>query len=169
VKRLRFKNGPLDAIDVALVRLLARDARATMADLARAIGLSPPSATERVRRLEEAGVIRGYAAVVDPAALGLSLAAYIRIRPLPGLLGKVAEVLLGLSAIVECDRVTGEDCFVAKAHVRSVAELEALIDEIIPYAMTNTSIIQSSPVRPRLPSLSTSTCGAPSDRLLDER
>jgi Lrp/AsnC family leucine-responsive transcriptional regulator len=106
---------------------------------------------------------------VDPAALGLSLAAYIRIRPLPGLLGKVAEVLLGLSAIVECDRVTGEDCFVAKAHVRSVAELEALIDEIIPYAMTNTSIIQSSPVRPRLPSLSTSTCGRPSDRLLDER
>jgi Lrp/AsnC family transcriptional regulator, leucine-responsive regulatory protein len=169
VKRLRFKNGPLDAIDVALVRLLARDARATMADLARAVGLSPPSATERVRRLEEAGVIRGYAAVVDPAALGLSLAAYIRIRPLPGLLGKVAEVLLGLSAIVECDRVTGEDCFVAKAHVRSVAELEALIDEIIPYAMTNTSIIQSSPVRPRLPSLSTSTCGGPSDRLLDER
>jgi Lrp/AsnC family leucine-responsive transcriptional regulator len=140
-----------------------------MADLARAVGLSPPSATERVRRLEEAGVIRGYAAVVDPAALGLSLAAYIRIRPLPGLLGKVAEVLLGLSAIVECDRVTGEDCFVAKAHVRSVAELEALIDEIIPYAMTNTSIIQSSPVRPRLPSLSTSTCGRPSDRLLDER
>jgi Lrp/AsnC family leucine-responsive transcriptional regulator len=169
VKRLRFKNGPLDAIDVALVRLLARDARATMADLARVVGLSPPSATERVRRLEEAGVIRGYAAVVDPAALGLSLAAYIRIRPLPGLLGKVAEVLLGLSAIVECDRVTGEDCFVAKAHVRSVAELEALIDEIIPYAMTNTSIIQSSPVRPRLPSLSTSTCGRPSDRLLDER
>jgi Lrp/AsnC family leucine-responsive transcriptional regulator len=169
VKRLRFKNGPLDAIDVALVRLLARDARATMADLARAVGLSPPSVAERVRRLEEAGVIRGYAAVVDPAALGLSLAAYIRIRPLPGLLGKVAEVLLGLSAIVECDRVTGEDCFVAKAHVRSVAELEALIDEIIPYAMTNTSIIQSSPVRPRLPSLSTSTCGAPSDRLLDER
>jgi Lrp/AsnC family leucine-responsive transcriptional regulator len=169
VKRLRFKNGPLDAIDVALVRLLARDARATMADLARAVGLSPPSVAERVRRLEEAGVIRGYAAVVDPAALGLSLAAYIRIRPLPGLLGKVAEVLLGLSAIVECDRVTGEDCFVAKAHVRSVAELEALIDEIIPYAMTNTSIIQSSPVRPRLPSLSTSTCGRPSDRLLDER
>jgi Lrp/AsnC family leucine-responsive transcriptional regulator len=169
VKRLRFQNGPLDTVDVALVRLLARDARATMADLARAVGLSPPSVAERVRRLEEAGVIRGYAAVVDPAALGLSLAAYIRIRPLPGLLGKVAEVLLGLSAIVECDRVTGEDCFVAKAHVRSVAELEALIDEIIPYAMTNTSIIQSSPVRPRLPSLSTSTCGRPSDRLLDER
>jgi Lrp/AsnC family leucine-responsive transcriptional regulator len=169
VKRLRFQNGPLDAVDVALVRLLARDARATMADLARAVGLSPPRVAERVRRLEEAGVIRGYAAVVDPAALGLSLAAYIRIRPLPGLLGKVAEVLLGLSAIVECDRVTGEDCFVAKAHVRSVAELEALIDEIIPYAMTNTSIIQSSPVRPRLPSLSTSTCGRPSDRLLDER
>jgi Lrp/AsnC family transcriptional regulator, leucine-responsive regulatory protein len=100
VKRLRFQNGLLDTVDVALVRLLARDARATMADLARAVGLSPPSVAERVRRLEEAGVIRGYAAVVDPAALGLSLAAYIRIRPLPGLLGKMAEVLVGLSAIV---------------------------------------------------------------------
>ncbi len=169
MRRLRFRSGPLDAVDTALVRFLARDARATMTDLARAVGLSPPSVAERVRRLEEAGIIRSYGAVVDPAALGLSLAAYIRIRPLPGLLGKVAEVLQGLNAIVACDRVTGEDCFIAKAHVRSVAELEALIDEIIPYAMTNTSIIQSSPVRPRLPSLGNATCGVPGDRPVDER
>jgi Lrp/AsnC family leucine-responsive transcriptional regulator len=169
VKRLRYQNGPLDAVDTALLRALARDARATMADLARAVGLSPPSVAERVRRLEEAGVIRGYAALVDPAALGLSLAAYIRIRPLPGLLGKVAEVLLGLSAIVQCDRVTGEDCFVAKAHVRSMAELEALIDEIIPYATTNTSIIQLSLVRPRLPSIDASTGGGPGATLLNGR
>jgi Lrp/AsnC family leucine-responsive transcriptional regulator len=164
VKRLRFQNGPIDATDAALLRALARDARTTMTDLARAVGLSPPSVAERVRRLEEAGVIRGYGAVIDPAALGLPLAAYIRIRPLPGLLGKVAEVLLGLEAVVECDRVTGEDCFVAKAHVRSVAELEALIDAIIPYATTSTSIIQSSPVKRRLPPLTASAYGGPRDR-----
>jgi Lrp/AsnC family leucine-responsive transcriptional regulator len=150
VKRLRYQSGPLDALDAAILRVLASDARVTMADLARAVGLSPPSATERVRRLEEAGVISGYAAVVDPAALGLPLAAYIRIRPIPGQLQRVAELLRGLASIVECDRVTGEDCFIAKAHVRTVAELEALIDEIVPYAMTNTSIIQSSPVKRRL-------------------
>lgn len=168
MKRLRFQNGSLDATDAALLRALARDARATMADLARAVGLSPPSAAERVRRLEEAGVIRGYGAVVDPAALGLPLAAYIRIRPLPGLLGKVVEVLLGLEAVVECDRVTGEDCFVAKAHVRSVADLEALIDRIIPYATTNTSIIQSSPVKRRLPPLATSMCSGPSEGFVNK-
>jgi Lrp/AsnC family transcriptional regulator, leucine-responsive regulatory protein len=153
VKRLRFRNGPLDATDVALLRALARDARATMADLARAVGLSPPSAAERVRRLEEAGVIRGYAAVIDPAALGLAVAAYVRVRPVPGQLARVAELLLGLEAVVECDRVTGEDCFVARAHVRSVAELEALIDRLVPYATTHTSIVQSTPVKRRPPPL----------------
>lgn len=155
MKRLRFQNGPLDATDAALLRALARDARATMADLARAVGLSAPSAAERVRRLEEAGVIRGYAAVVDPAALGLPLAALIRVRPVPGRVGEVAELLRGLEAVVECDRVTGEDCFVARAHVRSLAELEALIDRIAPLATTSTSMVQSSPVRRRLPPLGT--------------
>lgn len=151
MKRLRYQNGPLDPVDAAILRTLAEDARMTMSDLAKAVGLSAPSVTERVRRLEEAGVIRGYAAVLDPAALGLPLAVYLRIRPIPGQLRKVADLLNGLGAIVECDRVTGEDCFVAKAHLRDVAALEALIDEIAPYAMTNTSIIQSSPVGRRLP------------------
>lgn len=153
VKRLRFQNGRIDPTDAAILRALSADARVTMADLARAVGLSPPSVTERVRRLEEAGIVRGYGARIDPAALGLPLAAYIRIRPMPGQLRKVAEMLAELAAVVECDRVTGEDCFIAKAHVRSVEELETVIDEIMPYAMTNTSIVQSSPVKRRLPPL----------------
>ncbi len=153
MKRLRYQNGRIDAIDGAILRALSEDARVTMADLARAVRLSPPSVTERVRRLEEAGIVRGYGARIDPAALGLPLAAYIRVRPMPGQLRKVAEVLAGLEAVVECDRVTGEDCFMAKAHVRSVEELEAVIDEISPYAITNTSVIQSSPVKRRLPPL----------------
>lgn len=75
MKRLRYQGGDIDAIDATILRLLARDARATMADLARAVGLSAPSVTERVRRLEEAGIVLGYSARIDPAALGLPLAA----------------------------------------------------------------------------------------------
>jgi Lrp/AsnC family transcriptional regulator, leucine-responsive regulatory protein len=153
LKRLRYQNGLIDAIDGVILRALSEDARMTMADLARAVGLSAPSVTERVRRLEEARIIQGYGARIDPAALGLPLAAYIRVRPIPGQLRKVSEVLAGLEAVVECDRVTGEDCFMAKAHVRSILELEAVIDEIMPYATTSTSIIQSSPVKRRLPLL----------------
>src|SRR4051812_34346044 len=103
MKRLRFLSGPLDSVDVTILRALAKDARITMSDLARAVGLSPPSVTERVRRLEEAGVIKGYEAIVDPVALGLPFAVCLRVRPLPGLLRKVAELLQGLDAIVECD------------------------------------------------------------------
>jgi Lrp/AsnC family leucine-responsive transcriptional regulator len=153
MKRLRYHSGGIDQTDVAILRALGEDARVTMADLARAVGLSAPSVTERVRRLEEAGIIRGYGARLDPAALGLPLAAYIRVRPMSGQLSKVIDVLRGLEAVVECDRVTGEDCFIAKAHVHSVEELERVIDEIIPYAMTNTSLVQSSPVERRLPPL----------------
>jgi Lrp/AsnC family leucine-responsive transcriptional regulator len=153
MKHLRTRNPTVDSIDARLLRALAEDARVTMADLAREVGLSAPSVTERVRKLEEAGIIQGYGAEVNPAALGLGLAAYIRIRPMPGQLRKVAELLAELDSIVECDRVTGEDCFIAKAHLRDVAALETLIDRIIPYAMTNTSIIQSSPVKRRLPPL----------------
>ena len=153
MKRLRTKSIAVDPVDARLLRALAEDARVTMADLAREVGLSAPSVTERVRKLEEAGIIQGYGAEVSPAALGLGLAAYIRIRPMPGQLRRVAELLGELDAIVECDRVTGEDCFVAKAHLRDVEALETLVDKIIPYAMTNTSIIQSSPVKRRLPPL----------------
>jgi Lrp/AsnC family leucine-responsive transcriptional regulator len=151
MKRLRYENGTLDGIDVRILDALVDDARVSLADLARAVGLSSPSISERMKRLEEAGVIEGYTVRINPQALGLPLAAWLRIRPIPGELKRVAEILRGLPAIVECDRITGDDCFIARAHVRSVAELESLIDAIIPYAMTNTSIIQSSPVPRRLP------------------
>lgn len=161
MKRLRLRSSQLDPIDVTILRTLAADARTSMSELAKAVGLSAPSVTERVRRLEEAGVIHGYAAVIDPVALGLPLAVHLRIRPMPGKHHQVADLVRRLPAVVECDRVTGDDCFVAKAHVRDVAELEKLIDEIIPHAMTNTSIMQSSPVQRRLPPISATT-GDPS-------
>lgn len=152
-KRIGSEGEGLDPVDRAILAALADDARVTMAELARAVGLSAPSVAERVRRLEEAGVITGYRAVVSPSALGLPIAAWLRIRPVPGELERVAGILRDIPEIVECDRVTGEDCFLARAHLRSLADLERVIDRIIPYAMTNTSVIQSSPVPPRLPPL----------------
>ena len=151
MKRLRYENGDVDATDARLLKALATDARTSVAELGRLVGLSPPSVSERVKRLEEAGVIEGYSARINPKALGLPLAVCLRIRPVPGQLQKVLGILRELPEIVECDRTTGDDCFIARAHVRSVEALEALIDRIIPYAMTNTSVIQSSPVARRLP------------------
>jgi Lrp/AsnC family leucine-responsive transcriptional regulator len=151
MKRLRYENGAVDQTDRSILAALAGDARISVADLARSVGLTPPSVSERIRRLEEAGVIEGYTLAVNPQALGLPIAAWLRIRPIPGQLKKVAEILKGLPEIVECDRVTGEDCFVARAHVRSIADLERIIDQLIQHAMTNTSIVQSSPIKRRLP------------------
>jgi len=159
MKRLGYENGSMDGIDVRILGVLADDARVSIAELARTVGLSPPTVSERIRRLEDAGVIEGYTVRINPRALGLPLAAWLRVRPVPGQFRKVAELLRTLPAIVECDRITGEDCFIARAHVRSVEELEALIDAVIPYATTNTSIIQSSPVPRRLPPIAG---GAPS-------
>ena len=153
MKRLRYENGSLDRIDARILEMLIEDARVSIAELARSVGLSAPSVSERVKRLEEAGVIEGYSVKINPKALGLPLAAWLRIRPIPGQLQKVAKILRGLPEVVECDRITGEDCFIARAHVRSVGHLEEVIDKVIPYAMTNTSIIQSSPVERRLPPL----------------
>ena len=92
-------------------------------------------------------MIEGYAASIDPRALGLTVAAWLRVRPVPGGLAKVADILRWFPEIVECDRVTGEDCFVARAHLKSIEDLEGLIDRIIPHAMTTTSIIQSTLVK----------------------
>ncbi len=150
MRRLRYENGSLDGIDRRIVRLLVDDARISVANIARRVGLSGPSVSERLRRLEESGTIAGYTVKVNPAALGLPLAAWLRIRPVPGQLAAVIEIVKAIPQVASCDRVTGEDCLIAKVQVASVTALEALIDRIAPYAMTNTAIIQSSPVDARL-------------------
>jgi len=103
--------------------------------------------------MEEEGVVESYTAIMNPRALGLSISAYIRIQPAPGKTKKVLSIVEGLEQIVRCDRVTGGDSFIARAHVRSIADLEALVDELSPFAMTDTSVIQSTPVPYRLPGL----------------
>lgn len=125
---------------------LQRDGRVSLAELARRLHISPPTVAERLTRLESAGVIRGYHAEVDPVAAGYSLTAIVRVRPAPRQLHPVAELVRGMPEVVECHRITGEDCYLIKAHVRDVSHLEELIDQLAPYGQTTTSIIQSSPV-----------------------
>jgi Lrp/AsnC family leucine-responsive transcriptional regulator len=149
----RIERADLDDNDRRLIDALDRNARTSIADLARMIGLSAQSTSERVKRLEDIGVIAGFAVRLDPAALGLGLGAYIRIRPAMGELQRVTELVAGIPEIVECDRVTGDDCFIAKVFVCRVEDLERVIDQLLPFAQTNTSIIQSSPVRRRQPPL----------------
>lgn len=144
----RRQNGRsgLDDTDLALLKELQAEARLSLAELGRRVGLSSPAVTERLQRLERDGVIRGYRAELDPAALGYGLSAVIRVRPAPRQLHKVADVARGAPEIVECHRITGEDCYLIMAHVRSMTHLEELLDELAPFGQTTTSIIQSSPV-----------------------
>ena len=153
MRRLRNQNKDLDALDDRILSVLAADARTSVAELARIVGLSPPSVAERIKRLEETGVIEGCTVTIDPRAVGLPIAAWIRVRPMPGELKTVADILRNLPDIVECDRVTGEDCFVARAHLKSIEDLEKMIDQIIPHAMTTTSIIQSTLIKRRAPAI----------------
>ncbi len=153
MRRMRYLNGQMDKVDISILEALVGDARIPLKELAARIGLSSPSTAERVRRLEEAGIIEGYGARLNAQALGLPLAVFMRIRPMPGEMDRVAKLLAAKPSVTECDRVTGDDCFVAKAYVASVAELEKLIDDLLPFATTNTSIIQSSPVKRRMPAI----------------
>lgn len=135
-----------DPVNVQLLAKLQRDPRATMAELGRQIGMSAPAVTERVRRMEESGVIRGRSLDVDPAALGLLVGVYIRIRPNPGQLGRIAELARAIPEVVECHRITGEDCFILKVYIPAMDQLDRVLDQFLQHGMTTTSIIQSSPV-----------------------
>ncbi|HYI15065.1 MAG TPA: Lrp/AsnC family transcriptional regulator [Thermomicrobiales bacterium] len=136
----------LDGVNVLILRELQLDPRLTMAALGRRIGMSSPAVTERVRRLEESGIIRGYRLDLAPEMLGLQIAAYIRIRPNPGQLGKVSEFVRCIPEIVACDRITGEDCFLLKVHIPAMDLLDRLLDRLLAFGTTTTSIVQSSPV-----------------------
>ena len=137
---------PLDDTNLRLLAELQADARVSLAELGRRVGLSSPAVADRLARLEEDGVIRGYRAEIDPRALGYTLSVVIRIRPAPRELRKVADVARDTPEVVQCDRVTGEDCYVMRAHVRDVEHLEEVIDRFVALGQTTTSVVQSAPV-----------------------
>lgn len=141
----------IDAIDRQIVGCLAEDARMSLKVLSARVGLTSPSTAERVKRLEERGVIQGYGAHVNLAALGYTLQALVRVRPMPGMLHKVDKMIQAIPECIECDKVTGEDCFVMRLVVRSIEQLDELLDGLAEYAQSNSAIVKSSPVKRRLP------------------
>jgi Lrp/AsnC family transcriptional regulator, leucine-responsive regulatory protein len=141
---------PLDPTNVRLLRELHADPRTTMSALARQVGMSSPAVTERVQRLQRSGVITGFRMDVDPAAIGLPVTAFARIRPAAGQLPKVAELAGELVEVSECYRITGEDCYFFKLYLRSIEELEPILDRFTPLGRTTTSIVNAIPV-PRRP------------------
>lgn len=143
----------LDDMDRRIVEILVEDARISLKELAQRVGLSSPSASERLRRLEERGVIRAFTIEVDPAALGYTLQAIVRIRPLPGKLHVVQDLIQQIPQFSECDKVTGDDCFVGRLHIRSIGELDTILDRIADKAETSSSIVKAQPVKRRLPPL----------------
>jgi Lrp/AsnC family transcriptional regulator, leucine-responsive regulatory protein len=149
----RLSEQQLDGTNRQLIEALQIDARLSLAELGRRVGLSAPAVGERLGRLEEAGVIRGYHADVDPRSLGYELSVILRIRPAPRMIPKVAELAQRTPEVTECHRVTGEDCFIMRLTVRDVAHLEELIDRFVLYGQTTTSIVQSSPVPGRGPAV----------------
>jgi len=141
----------LDTLDRRIIEILVDDARISVKELAQRVDLSSPSVSERLRRLEERGVIRSFTIDVDPSAMGYALQAIVRIRPLPGKLHLVQKLIEGIPEFSECDKVTGDDCFIGRLHVRSIEHLDKILDRITDKAETNTAIVKSQPVRRRLP------------------
>lgn len=147
----------MDRYDRRIAQALAADARVSLKDLAQAVHLSPPSVAERLKRLEERGVILRYTAEIEPRALGFALQAIVRVRPLPGRSSAVESVLEAIPEICECDKVTGDDCFVVRLYVRSIDQLDELLRPIADLAETSTAIVKSQPIKRRQPPIDLST------------
>lgn len=143
----------LDNLDRRIVEILIDDARISLKELAQRVKLSSPSASERLRRLEERGVIRAFTVDIDTQALGYQLQAIVRIRPLPGKLHAVRQLIEEIPEFGECDKVTGDDCFIGRLYLRSIEQLDQILDRIADKAETSSAIVKSQPVRRRLPPL----------------
>lgn len=141
---------PLDDTDWRIIDALQRDGRASFADLARTVAMSPSAVTERVRRLEERGVIAGYSAVIDAERLGYAIMALVRLRYPTGNYKPFHDLLAATPEIAEAHHVTGEDCFVLKVLARSMRHLEEITGRIAGLGAVTTSVVYSSPL-PRRP------------------
>jgi Lrp/AsnC family leucine-responsive transcriptional regulator len=145
-----YESKEVDATDLRIIGELQLNARVSLAELGRRVGLSAPAVAERVQRLEDTAVIVGYHAEVDQRALGFPISVLVRVRPALRELHLIPKIAQDVPQIVECHRITGDDCFYFIAHLRDVDELEPILDLFTPHARTTTSILQSAPV-PRRP------------------
>jgi Lrp/AsnC family leucine-responsive transcriptional regulator len=139
-----------DDIDRKILKELQNDARTSYAELGRRVGLTTPAVIERVRKLEDAGIITGYRAEIDPSRVGLPITAFVRMSITGVDYSHIIEVAQNSTEVLECHRGTGGDSFIMKVAVASVEHLQELIDRLTPYGITTTTIVLSSPVRKRI-------------------
>ena len=144
-----IQTKPLDAVDWRILELLQEDGRMSFAAIGRAIGMSTPAAAERVRQLEAAGIIRGYRAELDLAAIGRPILAIVRMSVVGDVLTRVTNAVRTMPEVLECHRGTGADSFIAKVAVATVTDLERLIDRLTPWGTTSTALVLSTPVARR--------------------
>jgi Lrp/AsnC family transcriptional regulator, leucine-responsive regulatory protein len=139
----------LDELNSRILQELTDDPRLRTTELARRLGVSTPTVRERVTRLEEAGVIRGYRLDIDPAALGRPVAAGVRLRPGPAQIPRIIALAERTPEVVECHRISGEDCFLMRVQVPEIAALEGVLDKFLVHGQTTSSFVVSTPVPPR--------------------
>lgn len=139
---------PLDAVDLRILGALQADPRVRITELARIVGLSPPAAAERLRRLEDQAVV-SYRAEINPRALGYGISAIVRVSPHGRDLPVIPQIAREVPEVTECYRITGEDCYFMRLHLKEIADLEAVLDRFTPYGKTTTSIVHSAAVAPR--------------------
>ena len=145
----RIDRSPLDPTDIAIIEALQADGRMAVSELGRRIGLSQPATSERVKRLEERGIIAGYGARIDAASLGLGMMAVIRLRTTPEHIRACIKQFSEMPQVIEVLRLTGEDCFLLKVLVPSPGELETIVDTIARYgAVTTSLVLRGEPPKP---------------------
>jgi Lrp/AsnC family leucine-responsive transcriptional regulator len=148
---LQSDKSSLDETDARILGALDAYARLSMSELGRIVGMSAPSVSDRVRRLEATGIIRGFTLDVDTRALGYQIRAMVRIRPLPGKLHLVEKLIQERPQFVECDKITGDDPFLARLVVHSIEEMDDVLEALSDHAVTSTAVIKGTSVTRRLP------------------
>lgn len=138
-----------DVISRQILDELQKNGRISYRDLAEKVGLSAPAVTERIHRLERDGVITGYHAEVDPAALGFPMLAIVRIRSAGAKSRLVDELAEEMDEVVECHRVTGSESHVLRVRLRDVEHLGELVEQFWEFGDTITNIVTSTPVAHR--------------------
>ncbi len=146
---MAFETLPLDAIGWRILEELQIDGRVSFAELGRRVGLTLPAVAERVRKMQDAEIITGFRAEIDPAKIGLPIAAFIRISVVGDVFARITQAIPHMPEVLECHRGTGADSFTLKVAVESVQHLERLIDKLTPFGTTSTSIVLSTLVKNR--------------------
>ncbi len=147
---MTLKSKMIDEIDWKILLELQKDARTSYAELSRRIGLTTPAIIERIRKLEDAGIITGYRVEIDTAKIGLPITAFVRMSISGVDYSHIVAVAKESKEVLECHRGTGGDSFILKVAVESIEHLQVIIDKLTPYGITTTSIVLSSPVKSRI-------------------